>query len=69
MIPRGLPVSFRRVGGIRFLKIGRLTVSWSISRAPAFRPIPIHLLPVVVDMPAPDMAAIHAARARRGILS
>jgi hypothetical protein len=30
-------ISFRRVGGLRFLKLGRLTVSWSVSRA--YRPL------------------------------
>lgn len=30
-------VSFRRVGGLRFLKVGRLTVSWSVARA--YRPV------------------------------
>lgn len=29
-------VSYRRVGGLRFLKVGRLTVSWSV--AAAYRP-------------------------------
>lgn len=29
---------FRRVGGLRFLKVGRLSVSWCVSRGP-FRPI------------------------------
>lgn len=28
---------YRRVGGLRFLKLGRLTLSWSVSRE--FRPI------------------------------
>jgi hypothetical protein len=28
---------YRRVGGLRFLKLGRLTVSWSVSRV--YRPI------------------------------
>jgi hypothetical protein len=28
---------FRRVGGLRFLKVGRLTVSWSVSAV--YRPI------------------------------
>jgi hypothetical protein len=31
-----LPVAFRRVGGLRFVKLHRLTVSWSVSRS--FRP-------------------------------
>jgi len=31
-LPR-LPFSTRKVGGLRFVKIGRLTVSYSISRA------------------------------------
>lgn len=30
-------VQFRRVGGLRFLKLGRLTVSWSVSRE--YRPL------------------------------
>jgi hypothetical protein len=30
-------VSCRKVGGIRFLKVGRFNVSWSVSRA--YRPI------------------------------
>lgn len=30
-------ISFRRVGGIRFLKIGRLTFSFCVSRA--YRPL------------------------------
>ena len=25
-------ISYRKVGGLRFVKIGRLTVSWSVSR-------------------------------------
>ena len=29
----GFNVSTRKVGGLRFVKIGRLTVSWSVSRA------------------------------------
>jgi hypothetical protein len=32
-----LPVSTRRVGGLRFVKVARLTVSWSVSRA--YRPL------------------------------
>lgn len=31
-------VSYRKVGGLRFLKLGRLTLSWSVSRD-GFRPI------------------------------
>jgi len=31
--PGLLCISFRRVGGLRFLKIGRLTVSWSVAKA------------------------------------
>ena len=27
-----LNLSYRRVGGLRFLKLGRLTVSWCVSR-------------------------------------
>ena len=36
---RRLPadVSTRRVGGLRFVKIGRLTVSWCVSRE--YRPL------------------------------
>lgn len=30
-------VSYRKVGGIRFLKIGRLTLSWCVSTA--YRPL------------------------------
>jgi hypothetical protein len=26
-----LNISYRRVGGLRFLKVGRLTLSWSIA--------------------------------------
>ena len=26
--------SFRRVGGLRFLRLGRLNISWSVSRTP-----------------------------------
>jgi hypothetical protein len=26
-------ISTRRIGGLRFLKVGRLTLSWSVSRA------------------------------------
>lgn len=25
-------VSYRKIGGLRFLKVGRLTLSWSVSR-------------------------------------
>jgi hypothetical protein len=32
-----LPVSSRRVGGLRFVKVSRLTVSWSWSRS--YRPL------------------------------
>ena len=28
-----LNIDFRRVGAISFLKVGRLTLSWSVSRA------------------------------------
>lgn len=35
--PRVLNVSYRRVGGLRFVKLGRLTVSFSVSKA--FAPI------------------------------
>lgn len=27
-----LNISYRKVGGLRFVKIGRLTFSWSVSR-------------------------------------
>lgn len=27
-----LNMSYRRIGGLRFLKIGRLTISWSVCR-------------------------------------
>jgi hypothetical protein len=30
-------VSYRKVGGLRFLRIGRLTVSWCVSKA--YKPI------------------------------
>lgn len=30
-------VDYRRVGGLRFVKLGRLTFSWSVSRV--YRPI------------------------------
>lgn len=30
-MPSIFPVSYRKVGGLRFLKVGRLTVSFSIS--------------------------------------
>ena len=33
-----LNFSTRKVGGLRFVKIGRLTLSWSISRK--FKPLP-----------------------------
>lgn len=29
----GVCVAYRRVGGLHFLKLGRLTVSWSVSAA------------------------------------
>lgn len=32
MPPPALNVSTRKVGGLRFLKIGRLTISWSVSK-------------------------------------
>lgn len=32
-----LNVSFRRVGGLRFVKLGRITISWSIARR--YRPL------------------------------
>lgn len=33
-----LNIASRKVGGLRFLRIGRLTISWSISAA--YRPFP-----------------------------
>ena len=30
-------VSYRKVGGISFLKLGRMTISWSVSKA--YRPL------------------------------
>jgi hypothetical protein len=35
-MPRIFNVSYRKVGGLRFLKIGRLTLTWSI--AERYRP-------------------------------
>lgn len=32
-----LNISYRRVGGLRFLKVGRLTVQWCVSSS--YRPI------------------------------
>lgn len=34
---RAFGVSTRKIGGLRFLKIGRLTLSWSVSRR--YRPL------------------------------
>jgi hypothetical protein len=42
--PPGLNLSYRRVGGLRFLKIGRLTLSWSI--ATAYKPLKGAMVPV-----------------------
>ena len=58
---RPFNVSLRKVGGIRFLKIGRLNVSVSVSRrqpspdaaARAGRRIPVTHIPVVLAMPDP----------------
>jgi hypothetical protein len=38
-----LNISFRRVGGMRFLKIGRLCVSWCVTGQ--YRPLKQHRLP------------------------
>ncbi len=35
--PQPFNVSYRRVGGLRLLKLGRLTISFSVSRS--FKPI------------------------------
>lgn len=43
-------VDYRRVGGLRFLKLGRLTVSWSVSAV--YRPIGARVaVPVAVAQP------------------
>ncbi len=70
MIPAWLNVSTRKVGGLRFVKVGRLTVSWSVSRA--YRPIgapavPSFTMPIEVRFPAPDLTALRAARAARSL--
>ena len=59
-----LNVSTRKVGGLRFIKVGRRTVSFSVSRR--YRPlnpprqqwrafVPVELVPVQIDMPAPPL--------------
>lgn len=44
-------LSWRKVGGIRFVRVGRLTLSFCVSR-PAPRTVP---LPAEVPMPSPAL--------------
>ena len=37
-------ISFRRVGGINFLKLGRITIMWCVSRERRpMRPVPVYV--------------------------
>lgn len=69
-MPAALNLATRKVGGIRFLKIGRLTLSVCLSRE--FRPFPARVAPsrrrrpvpgarvilMPVDVPMPDLALV-----------
>jgi hypothetical protein len=42
-------ISYRRVGGLRFLKLGRLTISWCLTRSyrPFKRPVANRMMETV----------------------
>lgn len=50
-----LNISYRRIGGLRFLKLGRLTLSWCISDY--YRPIKRPRRPPTIVYPVPLFGA------------